>query len=118
MATRRALLTATLLIASAGLACASVVAPVAPPSGALFTLQSAPLETNFDATPVGTKSGSSIVHFIHDPILTGMPLVTWGDGSLAEAAREGGLQSVHYADYEVLSVLGIYVRLTVKASGD
>ena len=32
--------------------------------------------------------------------------------------REGGIQTVHYVDYEVLNVLGIYVQLTVKVSGD
>ena len=118
MATRAVLRTATLLFATAGLACATVVAPVSPPSGAVFTSQSAPLDTNFDATPVGARSGTAVVHFIQDPIFTGMPLVTWGDASTRAAARAGGIQTVHYTDYDVLSVLGIYVRVTVKASGD
>ena len=44
--------------------------------------------------------------------------MTWGDASIEAAAQEGGIQTVHYVDYEVLSVLGIYVQLTVEVSGD
>ncbi|MEN8161342.1 MAG: TRL-like family protein [Myxococcota bacterium] len=91
---------------------------MAPPSGFLFSLQSAPLEANFEATPVGSKRGVAQIHFLREPFFTNLPLVTWGDGSIEAAAQEGGIQTVHYVDYEVLSVLGIYVQLTVKASGD
>jgi hypothetical protein len=90
----------------------------APPSGLLFSYQSAPLETDFDATPVGSKKGEAEVHFLREPFFTSLPLATWGDASLAAAAQEGGIQTVHYVDYTVLSVLGIYVQLTVEVSGD
>lgn len=121
MATRTSLhFAAALLAAGSGLACASspVRVPVAPPSGLLFSYQSAPLETNFEATPLGSKRGEAQVHFLREPFFTNLPLVSWGDASLAAAAQEGGIQTVHYADYTVLSVLGIYVQLTVEVSGD
>jgi hypothetical protein len=116
----RAWLPAALLAAGVGLGCAvsPVRVPVAPPSGVLFSYQSAPLETNFEATPLGGKTGVAEVHFLREPFFTNLPLVTWGDASLAAAAQEGGIQTVHYADYTVLSVLGIYVQLTVEVSGD
>lgn len=121
MATRtRARVALALLAAGSALGCASspVTVPVAPPSGLLFSYQSAPLETNFEATPVGARKGEAQLHFLREPFFTNLPLVTWGDASLEEAAREGGIQTVHYVDYQVLSVLGIYVQLTVQVSWD
>jgi hypothetical protein len=121
MATRaQARLAAALLAAGVALGCAAspVGVPVAPPSGLLFSYQSAPLETNFEATPLGSRQGEAQVHFLREPFFTNLPLVTWGDASIEAAAQEGGIQTVHYVDYEVLSVLGIYVQLTVEVSGD
>jgi len=115
---RKAALAAVLAL-TACLGCAgSATLPVAPPIGFLFTRHSAPLETNFEATSVGAKTGVARVHHLYDPILTGLPLVTWGDGSLEQAARNGGISQVNYADYELLSVLGIYVQISVEVSGD
>jgi hypothetical protein len=76
------------------------------------------LETNFEATPAGGKTGVAEVRFIREPFFTKLPIITWGDGSVQAAVQEGGIQTVHYVDYEVLSVLGIYVQLTIKVSGD
>jgi hypothetical protein len=103
-----------------GLGCgaSSVSVPVEPPSGFVITYQSAPLETNFEATPVGKKKGEAVVHYVFDPILTDLPLLTWGDASLEEAVADGGIQTVHFTDYQVLSVLGIYVQLTIRVTGD
>ena len=67
MATERRLAPAlgALLLA---LGCASpVVAPVEPPSGALFAYYTAPLETNFEGTPAGSKVGYAQLHFIREP---------------------------------------------------
>ena len=112
-------LAAVVIAACVGLGCVSPVAvPVAPPSGVLFSLQSAPIDTNFEATPVGSKTGTSELHFLREPFFTNLPLVTWGDASVEAAARAGRIQTVHYTDYEVLSVLGIYVQLKIEVSGD
>ena len=114
---KAALVAALALIACLGCA-GSGSQSVAPPIGFLFTKHAAPLETNFEATPVGTKTGVARIHHLYDPILTGLPLVTWGDGSIDEAAHNGGISQVNYADYELLSVLGIYVQISVEVSGD
>ena len=116
-------LLALLMIAFCAAACAAcagnrIGVPVNPPTGGLFAYHAAPLDTNFDATPVGTKEGEAILHFLHDPIITGLPILTWGDADLAEAMSEGRLTKAHYSDYHILSVLGIYVQITVKVSGD
>jgi hypothetical protein len=119
MATRAAALAAAAALGT-GLGCAlsPVNVPVAPPGGVLFSYQSAPLETNFDATPIGTRKGEAEVHFLREPFFTNLPLATWGDASIAAAAEEGGIQTVHYVDYTVLSVLGVYVQLTAEVFGD
>ena len=111
---------AAVVAAGAGLGCAAGVVgvPVSPPGGVILTYQSAPLETNFEETPVGSKKGIAEVRFLREPFFTNLPIATWGDGSLEATMREGGIQTVHYVDYEVLNVLGIYVQLTVKVSGD
>jgi hypothetical protein len=115
---------ARLALAAASVACglgctlSPVRVPVAPPGGFILTYHSAPLETNFEATPLGSRKGEAEVRFLREPFFTNLPLVTWGDGSLEAAMREGGIQTVHYVDYEVLSVLGIYTQLTVRVSGD
>jgi len=103
---------------AAGYGSTGVRVPVAPPTGYGFAHQSAPIETNFEATPVGSREGEAVIYFLQDPIFTGLPIVTFGDASLAEAIKDGGLQTVHYADYHIVSVLGIYVQLTLRVSGD
>jgi hypothetical protein len=119
MATNAPARLAAAVVACLGLGCVSPVsAPVAPPAGLLFAQQSAPIDTNFEATPVGSKQGVAHVHFVREPFFTNLGLATWGDASLAAAAKQGGIETVRYADYEVLSVPGIYVQLTVKVSGD
>jgi len=100
------------------LGCISFDVPVRPPTGA-FSYYSAPLATHFHATPVGSKTGVAVVRHFEIPINgQRLPLASWADASTREAAAEGGIQTVYYADYELINVLGIYVQLTVRVSGD
>lgn len=77
----------------------------------------APLTHDFHETPLSPKHGTAVVTYVQDPILTGLNFA-WGDADIASAAQKGGIDRVQYADYELLSVLGIYVRFTVHAYGD
>lgn len=101
-------------------ACAvGVGAPVRPPGGALFTWVSAPVDTNFSQTPVGSKTGTSETRYLYIPNGNSLPLsFAWGDARIAEAAADAGITTVHYADYEFLNILGVYNQLTVRVSGD
>jgi len=112
---RLAFATASALIATGCLAPVGV--PVQPPSGVLFSLYSAPLETRFDATPVGSKRGTAQLHFLREPFYN-IPLLTWGDASLEAAAADAGIQEIHYADYQLLTVVGIYVQFEVRVYGE
>lgn len=67
---------------------------------------------DLDSTSIGQKSGEASTEYIFDPILTGMS-GSWGDCSLEAAAREGQLNKVGTADYEFMSVLGVYAKTTV-----
>jgi hypothetical protein len=110
-----ALLCLPALLAAAG--CVSWHAPVLPPSGLLFTNYKAPITTDFDRTAVVTKKGSVSTQFIRDIIFTGQG-IAWDEATLQGAARAGNIQHIHYADYEVLSVLGVYAKFTTTVYGD
>ncbi len=103
-----------------GVACASpVTVPVEPVHGGVFSYYSAPLQTDFDATPVGSKVGKSDLFFFQLPVNgSRIPVATFADASIAHAAERAGIQTIHYADYQVIDVLGIFVRLEVRVSGD
>ncbi|OQA31048.1 MAG: hypothetical protein BWY57_02527 [Betaproteobacteria bacterium ADurb.Bin341] len=98
--------------------CASVKAPFVPPSAGIVTTFSAPLQFNFgeDGAAVVAESGSASSMYFHDPILTGMSFA-WDDCSIEEAARNGKIKTVHYADYKWFSVLGIVCKTTVTVYG-
>ena len=90
-----------------------------PPGGGIFTRVAAPVDTNFSETPLGSRVGTSMAHYLYVPLSAYIPLsFAWGDASVKEAAADGQITTVHYVDYEVLSILGVYVQLTVKVSGD
>jgi len=42
----------------------------------------------------------------------------WRDASIEAAAAEGGISTVHYADYDWLQVLTVFGQFTVIAHGD
>jgi hypothetical protein len=92
-------------------------APVRPPAGLLYTNQHAPLLVDFRDTELGTKHGKATVSYFQDILLTGIN-VAWGDASLEKAARNGNIQKLRHADYEVFNVLGVFIRFTVHAYGD
>ena len=91
--------------------CAGIVAPVIPPTAMVLTNVKAPLSTEFNNTSVGAKSGSSESMSI-------LWLVAFGDCSIETAVKNGGLKTIDYADYEVMSVLfGMFSRFVVTVHG-
>ena len=97
--------------------CVSFVTPVQPPQGWLITTYKAPLSTDFNATPVCEKKGMASTWYVRDILFTGLSF-GWGEAGIDDAARNGHLETVHYADYEILSVLGIVGHFTVIARGN
>ncbi|HNT36759.1 MAG TPA: TRL domain-containing protein [bacterium] len=91
-------------------------APVVPPQGVLFSRTRAPLSVDFSETPICEKKGSASTLYVHDILLTGLSFA-WDDAGIAKAAANGGLREVEYADYEMLTILGVFGRFTVHAHG-
>ncbi len=94
-------------------------APVKPPPGTLFAQYKAPLTTDFDKTPVGRdvkKVSTGRTFYFLDFLLTGQSFA-WDDASIDTIAREGGIDQVSYADYEILWILGIYAEYRVHVHG-
>ncbi len=90
--------------------------PVMAPQGVLFSRTRMPLTVNYGDTPVCRDSGSATSCYLYEPV-TGLTFA-WNSCSIEAAARAGGLSSVHYADYELMHVLGVFGRVTVTAYGD
>ena len=86
--------------------------PAKPPIGAVFSDIQAPLTTELHGQPTASRRGEASTESI-------LGLVSWGDCSLEEAARDGGLTTIQYCDYAYQNViLGIYQKFTVIAYGD
>jgi hypothetical protein len=104
-------------IAAALLLCGGCVrwrAPVIPPSGLLFTHYRAPLTADNAPFEVGGKTGESSSYYFSLYNLS----FAWDDVSIERAAADGGITRVTYADYEVLTVLGVFGELTIRAHGE
>ena len=83
------------------------------PKGFLFTKATMPLDVNFSQTPSGSHYGRGNVkhfHYYAD--------VMWGSNTIGDIARQNGIETVHYADLETLSVLGLFNLYTVHVYGE
>ncbi len=116
-------------------------APVQPPRGAIYTKIRAPLTVNYRGTVVstdsavsppalggmgtalggaalaGSKVGTASTTLLSIPLWYTSLDFAWDRCDIETAAKEGGLQTVYYADYEVEQVVGIFGRFTVRAYG-
>ncbi|HIE10662.1 MAG TPA: hypothetical protein EYP62_03545 [Kiritimatiellae bacterium] len=98
---------------------AEPVLPVLPPYGCLFSHISGPLSTDFQESPVAARSGSATVRYLDPCLVCNVSLpVAFGSAQIREAASDGGIKSIHYADYEYVNVLRIYQELTIRVYGD
>jgi len=91
--------------------CFAYRAPVVPPIAAAFNSTSAPMNLNFDATELGPKQGKASATTI-------MGLFSFGDASIAQAARNGNIKTVKHADSDLLNVFGIYASHTTIVYGE
>lgn len=86
-------------------------APFTPSQACFLSNTTAPLSTEFNATPVASlRSGSASAMNI-------LGLFALGNCGIKEAAEDGKLTTVEFADYTNFNVLGIYQRTTVTVYG-
>lgn len=84
--------------------------PIMPPSGWIYSSIKAPLDPNLSQTTLGPKMGSAETQSVFGMVAT-------GDCSIKTAARNGGIQTVTYADYEYFNMLGVFQRFIVTVYG-
>jgi len=80
--------------------------------GCLYANVRGPLDTNFDQTSLGTKTGRASLYSV-------LWLVSWGDAGSQAAAADGGIRVINHADSETFMVLfGLYTEVTTVVYGD
>lgn len=77
---------------------ACTTAPFSPPQTFLYTDIKAPLSLEFDKTELGPKQGTASTYSFFG-------LVSAGDASIQQAARNGQIKKVTHADYEHFNFL-------------
>lgn len=91
--------------------------PVQPPQGGLVTHYKFPITTDFKKTPAKGKVSTVSTFYFRDPIFTGLDFA-WDDASIDAATDKGNLTKVYYADGELLTILGIFGKFTVRVHGE
>lgn len=91
--------------------CIGYNAPVVPPVGLLFENVSAPLDADMNVTQVHQKKGTA-------GSISILWLFAFGDCSTNAAARDGNVQTIHYADYSYMNVIGVYQSFKVSVYGE
>jgi hypothetical protein len=105
-----------LAVAASG--CVAPRAPVVPPTAFVYTQVKAPLQTDLEGADMqAERMGESTARFLYIPFTWGLASFAWGDASTEQAAKDGGIDEVQFADYEFLSVLGVYAQTTIRAHG-
>lgn len=111
-----ALLGSMLLLTGCGMA---YLAPVKPPQGFLISTFKAPLTVDVNETPVSgdlKHASKNKTYYFHDILFTGLDFA-WGEVDVPQIARAAGITKVSYAEYELLSILGVYAEFTVHVYG-
>ena len=111
------LLTSIIAAALAAPGCVPYSAPVMPPRG-LVSYYKAPLTTDFDATDTGSKVGRVSTSYVRIPTPWVDLDFAWSQADVEAAARNGGITTVTYVDYEYLSILGFVGKFTLIAHGN
>lgn len=70
------------------------------------------LDTDLNATRLGSKTGESSTHSV-------LWLAAWGDSGCKAAAENGDITTINHADTKVFSILwGLYSKVTTVVYGD
>ena len=80
--------------------------------GCAYSHVQGPLDTNFDNTVLGPKTGRAHIQSV-------LWLFAWGDAGTRAAAENGGITIITHADVEYYVVLfGIYTRVITVVYGE
>jgi hypothetical protein len=80
--------------------------------GCAYSHVQGPLDTNFDNTVLGSKTGRADTHCV-------LWLFAWGDAGTRAAAKAGGITTITHADFEYTFYLfGVYSRVSTVVYGE
>jgi hypothetical protein len=108
---KRLVLAVAMLGSTAAMLTGCYSAPVKPPVGYIYSEYKAPLDADFDQTKVSMKPGTA-------ESISILGLFAQGDCSAQAAAAQGGIKTIHGADYTFFNVLGVYQRFTTVVYGE
>ncbi|MFN8391108.1 MAG: hypothetical protein U0136_12530 [Bdellovibrionota bacterium] len=87
--------------------------------GLIYTDVTSPLTRNLDNARIGTKSGSTSTTELSIPLNRGSISGAFESRAIGDAAQNGGLTTLYYADERLISVLGgLWKKRTVTVHGD
>lgn len=82
--------------------------------GLIYTHTVVPLTTNFRATPVQPGPGAKMD--VKHLTLYRANFV-WDENAIAEIAREFDFETIHYADLEIVNVIGVWRQYKIVVYG-
>ena len=82
------------------------------PYGIVYTHIKKPLDTNMSRTLVDDSAAQGDIKHIRVYVD-----VMWDSNAIGDIAKKHGIETVHYADMETLSVLGVWHQYTVHVYG-
>ena len=88
-------------------------------SGGIYTHVTKPLDVNLNHTPVHDGGRGESWKTLRIPITSGLFIqVDWGSDAIGDTARRAGMTTIHYADLETLSVLGLWTQRWAVVYGE
>ena len=88
-------------------------------SGGIYTHVTKPLDVNLNHTPVHDGGRGDSWKTLRIPITSGLFIqFDWGSDAIGDTARRAGMTTIHYADLETLSVLGLWTQRWAVVYGE
>lgn len=86
--------------------------------GFLYSNTVEPFTINLERTPIGDTTAKVSSHYVREPITAVRASAEWKSRAIGDAAKNGGLDEIYYADIQKISILGgAYRRETVLVRG-
>lgn len=83
-----------------------------PVIGAFYTHTVQPLDVNVNQTPVGSMESASDIK-----VFSYYVDFLWDTNAIGDIAEKGGIETIYYADLEMLRILGIWSQYKIHIYG-
>ena len=94
--------------------CVGLGASFLRPRGLIYNHTTVPLTVNFNKTPVSAErpQHGNVKHFRYSYVD-----IRWDENGIGRIAKQHGIETIYYADKEVLSILGIWTQTYIHIYG-